>query len=60
MRKIKQLTNKEALTEKTMTNLIEFKKSLDVKVQVVEGGTNTNPIDIIYQKDSNPIKVGIS
>ena len=46
--------------KETITNPIELKKFLDVKIQVVENGTNTNPIDIVTQKDENLVEVGLS
>jgi len=58
---LQQLTSKEALINKgTKANLIELEKSLDVKTQVVEKGTNTDPIDIITRKNANPTEVRIS
>ena len=43
-----------------MTNPIELKKSLDIKIQVMEKGINIYPINITMQKDANPIEVRIS
>jgi hypothetical protein len=55
------LTNKEALISKeTMTNPIELDKSFNVKIKVVEKGTNTDPIDITTQKYPNSVEVRIS
>ena len=53
--RLEKFTNKEALT-----NPIELEKSLDVKIQIVEKGTNTNPINITTQKDANLVEVRIS
>jgi hypothetical protein len=53
--KLEQLTNNEALISKeTMIDPIELEKSLDVKIQVMEKGTNIDPINITTQKDANP------
>jgi hypothetical protein len=58
---LKQLTSKESLIDKeTIIGPIEIEKSLDVKIQTMEKGTNTNPIDITNPKDANPVEVGIS
>jgi hypothetical protein len=50
---LEQLTNKGSIIDKkTVTNLVEIKKSSYVKNQTLEKGTNTNPIIIKNQEDS--------
>jgi DNA repair exonuclease SbcCD ATPase subunit len=59
--KLEQLTKKEALINKeTMTEPMELEKSPDVKIQVVEKGTNTDPINITTQEDAKLVEVRIS
>jgi hypothetical protein len=43
-----------------MTNPIELEKSLDVKIQTMEKGTDTVQVDIQNQKYANSVEVGIS
>jgi len=44
---LKQLTNKKSLIDKEkMIYPIEIKKSLAVKIQVVEKGTNTSLVEV--------------
>jgi hypothetical protein len=38
------------IDKETMTDLVEIEKSLDVKIQISEKGTNIDPIDIKNQK----------
>jgi len=50
---LEQLTHKESMIDKeTMTNHVEIKKSLDVKIQTLEKGTNTNPSKILLTNKS--------
>jgi hypothetical protein len=39
---------------------MELEKSSDIKIQVMEKGTNTDPINITTQEDANPVEVRIS
>jgi hypothetical protein len=58
--KLEQLTRKEAsINKETMIKPMELEKSSDVKIQVVEKGTNTDPINITTQKDANLVEVRI-
>ena len=43
-----------------MIGTIKLKKYLDIKIQVMEKGTITNPINIATQKDANQVEVRIS
>jgi hypothetical protein len=43
-----------------MIDHVELEKSLDIKVQAMEKGTNTDPINITNKKDANPMEVRIS
>jgi hypothetical protein len=55
--KLEQLTKKEELIKKeTMTQPMELKKSPDIKIQFVEKGTNTNPINITTQNMQTQLK----
>jgi hypothetical protein len=40
-----------------MTEPMELKKSLDVKVSILDKGINIEPINLTTQKDVNPIDV---
>jgi hypothetical protein len=53
---IKKLKNNKKSLENKLEQIIkkEASKSSDVKIQVVEKGTNTDPVIITTQKDSNP------
>jgi hypothetical protein len=48
------------IDKETITDPIEIEKLLDVKIQTMEEGANTDPIDISNPKDANPVEVGIS
>jgi hypothetical protein len=58
---IKKLKNDKKLLENKLEQLIEKEASKfsNVKIQVVEKGTNTDPIHITTQEDANPIKKDI-
>lgn len=43
-----------------MIDPIELEKSLDVKIQVMEKGTDIDPINITTQKYANPEEITIS
>jgi hypothetical protein len=54
---IKKLKNDKRLLENKLEQIQkEASKSSGVKIQVVEKGTNTNPIHITAQEDANPVE----
>ena len=57
---LEKTTKKEAsINKETMTEPMELEKSSDLKIQVIEKGINTYPINITTRKDANPVEVRI-